>query len=205
LRNLLIGIPCGAKESRASEIHESLQYAVVSQSNDLAILQRSRRPGIYALEIEAGWKTVSRRHTHPCERTVASRWPFVASFALRIASASSGVIASVIYRNVADFTNSSWTGRVTSTFVRDYYSAEKESDASSYRAHVDEKLPEGLLTSPSVQIPEGVIHGARRKMNDTLLWTDPTNTPGMDGSQEGEVRSRRNDGTHHRSCGSATR
>jgi len=86
-------------------------WAVVRHRGDLATLQTSHRPGIYTLEIEGGWKTVSQRRTHPCERTVASRWPSVASFALRIASASSGVIASVIYRNVADFTNSSWTGK----------------------------------------------------------------------------------------------
>lgn len=59
-----------------------------------------------------------------------------------------------------------------------------------YRGHVDEKLPEGLLASPSAQIPEGVVHGARRKMNDTLLGTNPT-APGM-GLRED--RSRRMDG-----------
>ena len=48
-----------------------------------------------------------------------------------------------------------------------------QSSMRPYRAHVDEELPEGLLASPSVQIPKGIIHGARRKMNDTLLGTNP--------------------------------
>jgi hypothetical protein len=98
---------------------------------------------------------------------MASRSFFVASFALRIASASSGVIASVIYLNVADLTSSSckrrW-GRLCYNTVQ----------SEAYRGHVDEELPEGLLASPSVQVPEGVVDGASRNVNNTLLRTDPT-------------------------------
>ena len=72
-----------------------------------ASLQTSRRQGI-CLVNEEGWQTGSIAvSSHPCERTMASRSFFVASLALRIASASSGVIASVIYLNVADLTSSS--------------------------------------------------------------------------------------------------
>ncbi len=95
---------------------------------------------------------------------MASRSFFVASFALRIASASSGVIASVIYLNVADFTCSSW-GRL----LKDHNTAQ----SGAYRAHVDDKLPERLLPSLCVQIPESVIHGGGGDVNNTFFGTDP--------------------------------
>ena len=82
---------------------------------------------------------------------------------------------------MADFTNSSWTGKESSTSVSNYSAAAEF--GALYRAHVDEELPEGLLASPSIHIPKGVIHGGRREMNDTLLGTNPA-TPGVEGPSE---------------------
>src|SRR6266700_3765224 len=84
---------------------------IPSRKTYLASLQTSRRQGIclnLALMKKAGRQAGSIAvSSHPCERTMASRSFFVASLTLRIASASSGVIASVIYLNVADLTSSS--------------------------------------------------------------------------------------------------
>ncbi len=91
-----------------SEIECTTRGGVIpSRKTYLASLQTSRRQGIYCQPPinEECWLAGSI--PHPCERTMASRSFFLASFALRIASASSGVIASVIYLNVADFTSSS--------------------------------------------------------------------------------------------------
>lgn len=164
--------PGGRKRVKASE-RSRVSRSVRSYRCDLAILQTSRRRGIFVVELmkKEGRQAASQRHTHPCERTMASRWSFVASFALRIARASSRVIASVIYLNVADLTSSSWRKKNKRGICKRSYRCKLSADA--YRAHVHEQFPERLLAGPSVQIPNGVVHGASSKVNDALLGTDP--------------------------------